>query len=198
MRVVVAPSASLVLFWAVGCGGSHSFVMGSGGTASGGSGSGASANAGSAAAGVPAAMAEAGAPPAAGSPCDTEDARQCSEAVPQVCQGGVWVNEAECPEVCTGAGVCACEAGKRKCDGETPQLCDDGQWVAQEACGGAASVCTGEGVCAAYRLLDAGIGSLGARPAEPVAGAKLVLKQQTLSAPLRSCSDQYCVTGDFR
>lgn len=94
-----------------------------------------------------------------------------------------------------------CKEGRMRCEGNTPQTCDDeGNWVSGKACGGTTKVCTGEGVCAAYRLVNAGIDSFGVRPAEPVKGTTIVLKEQTLSRSPRACKadKSICVTGGIR
>jgi len=90
-----------------------------------------------------------------------------------------------------------CDDGERRCDGEVPQACQSGKWVPEAACK-TSEACSGAGVCAAFRLVGAGIGSFAARPAEPVPGATLILKEQTLSAAPRVCNDQLCITGDLR
>ena len=90
-----------------------------------------------------------------------------------------------------------CQPGERRCDGNTPQACDSGAWTSEAACD-STEACTGAGVCAAFRLVGAGIGTFGERPAEPVAGAKLILKEQTLSAAPRTCAAKLCITGDLR
>jgi hypothetical protein len=92
-----------------------------------------------------------------------------------------------------------CEPGERGCDGNTPRECNSrNEWVLEEQCGGSTKVCSGEGVCVPYRLLNAGIDSFGVRPAE---GA-IVLKEQTLSAAPRTCGmvagREICVTGGVR
>ena len=130
-----------------------------------------------------------------GSPVDPEceeAALRCDNDVSQLCEGGMWVDQQTCPEVCIGEGVCACDEGTRQCSGDTPQLCQDGAWVDQTACGGTTKVCTGEGVCASFRLLSGGIGTFGPRPAE---SGNYVLKEQSLSAAPRACNDDFCVTG---
>ena len=99
-----------------------------------------------------------------------------------------------------------CREGRKRCGGpgnNTPQTCDaDGAWQDGQACGGLTKVCTGEGVCAAYRLLNAGIDTFGVRTVEPAAEGLPVLKEQTLSAAPRSCGtvkgQQICVTGGIR
>lgn len=153
---------------------------GKGGTDSGGS------------AGAPELMAGAG---MGGSPLDpecTDAALRCDGDVSQLCEGGMWVDQETCPEVCVGEGVCSCDEGTRQCSGDTPQLCEGGAWVDQAACGGTTKVCTGEGVCASFRLLGGGIGTFGPRPAE---SGNYVLKEQTLSAAPRACNSDFCVTG---
>jgi hypothetical protein len=94
------------------------------------------------------------------------------------------------------AEVVPCKEGRGRCDGNTPQTCNaDGVWENGKACGGTTKVCTGEGVCAAYRLVNAGIDSFGVRPAE----GKIILKEQTLTAAPRSCNAKgLCVTGGIR
>jgi hypothetical protein len=91
----------------------------------------------------------------------------------------------------------ACEDGERRCDGDVPQACQAGVWTSETACA-KNEACSGAGVCAAFRLLGAGIGTFGERPAEPVAGAALILKEQSLSAAPRVCNDKFCITGDVR
>lgn len=91
-----------------------------------------------------------------------------------------------------------CDPGERRCDGDTPEVCKADAWIPEEPCDAATQACSGAGVCAAFRLVDAGIGTFGQRPAEPVAGAKLILKSQTLSAAPRACSTKLCITGDLR
>lgn len=93
-------------------------------------------------------------------------------------------------------GVCA--AGERGCNGDTPQVCQAGVWIAEAPCDATTQACTGAGICAAFRLTDSGIGTFGARPAEPIAGAKLILKLQTLTAAPRVCNSELCITGDLR
>jgi len=97
-----------------------------------------------------------------------------------------------------GAGTDgACEAGSRRCAGDAPQTCrSDGTWKAEAACK-VDQACSGAGVCAGFRLVQAGIGTFGEQPAA-LAGAALVLKEQTLSAAPRACSTQFCITGDLR
>ena len=90
-----------------------------------------------------------------------------------------------------------CEDGERRCDGDVPQACQASKWTPETACK-VDEACSGAGVCAAFRLVGAGIGSFGERPAEPVAGASLILKEQSLSAAPRVCNDQLCITGDLR
>lgn len=94
-----------------------------------------------------------------------------------------------------------CVHGERGCaEGNHPQECNArGEWVLDEnPCGGDTKVCTGQGVCVPYRLLNAGIDSFGVRLAE----GQIVLKEQTLSAAPRSCGDvkgqEICVTGGVR
>jgi hypothetical protein len=92
-----------------------------------------------------------------------------------------------------------CKPGKRQCDGNQPQLCnDESEWENLEECSGATKVCTGEGVCSAYRLVNSGIDSFGMRPEET---AGLILKEQTLAAAVRICGTKtpiICVTGGVR
>jgi hypothetical protein len=90
-----------------------------------------------------------------------------------------------------------CEDGARRCAGDTPQACAEGKWKSEQACS-ANEACSGGGVCAAFRLVGAGIGTFGKRPAEPVGGGSLILKEQTLSAAPRVCSTKFCITGDVR
>jgi hypothetical protein len=90
-----------------------------------------------------------------------------------------------------------CQDGERRCDGDVPQSCQSGKWTPEAACK-VGEACSGAGACAAFRLVGASIGSFGERAAEPVAGASLVLKEQTLSAVPRACSDKLCITGDLR
>lgn len=166
-------------------------TSGKGGSENGGTENGGSENGGSA--GEPVAGGGMG-----GSPLDPEceeGALQCAGDVSQLCEGGMWVDQETCADVCIGKGVCACEEDARQCSGNTPQLCEDGVWVDQAACGGATKVCTGEGVCAAFRLLSGGIGTFGVRPAE---SGGYVLKEQSLSAAPRACNDDFCVTGGIQ
>jgi len=92
-----------------------------------------------------------------------------------------------------------CKEGATQCaaDGITVQTCNaDATWEDTETCGGVKKVCTGKGVCAAYRLVNAGIDSFGVRPAE---GPMYILKEQTLSAAPRTCNKAgLCVTGGIR
>jgi hypothetical protein len=91
----------------------------------------------------------------------------------------------------------ACEAGSRRCAGDTPETCQSGgTWKANDACK-VGQACSGAGVCADFRLVQAGIGTFGEQPAAP-AGASLVLKEQTLTAAPRACSNDFCITGDLR
>lgn len=89
-----------------------------------------------------------------------------------------------------------CRDGEKRCSGDTPQTCDEnGDWQDGEACRGTSPVCTGAGVCASYRLVNAGIDSLGARPPEK----KIVIKRQTLASSARVCAKAgVCVTGAIR
>jgi hypothetical protein len=133
-----------------------------------------------------------------GSPLEPEcqDAQlRCDGDISQLCEGGMWVDQETCSDVCIGEGVCACEEDAGQCSGNTPQLCKKGVWVDQAACGGATKVCTGEGVCAAFRLLSGGIGTFGVRPAE---SGGYVLKEQSLSAAPRACNEDFCVTGGIQ
>jgi hypothetical protein len=97
-----------------------------------------------------------------------------------------------------GAGTDgACEAGSRRCAGDTPQTCQsDGSWQAEAPCK-ADQACSGAGVCAAFRLVQAGINTFAEQPA-PAEGAPLVLKEQTLMAAPRACATNLCITGDLR
>ncbi len=62
-----------------------------------------------------------------------------------------------------------CSDGDKQCggkDGNTPQTCDaHGTWQDSPdgPCAGSTPVCAGQGTCAAYRLVNAGIDSLGVR-----------------------------------
>jgi len=98
-----------------------------------------------------------------------------------------------------GAGAdLGCEPGLRRCSADTPQACrSDGTWADEDACP-VGQACSGSGVCAAFRLVGAGIGTFAERPANPVAGATLMLKEQTLSAAPRACTNELCITGDLR
>jgi hypothetical protein len=157
---------------ALGCGATHSFPGGSGGS-----------------------MTDGGAPSEPGKPCDQEGARQCSGDIPQLCSKGHWVSEATCPDACTGAGVCVCATDSRRCEGDTPQACVDGAWMSDAPCSGSASSCTGAGVCAAFRLLDTGVVSL-TPPGAAAAGPQLTA--HTLSSVPRLCSAKYCISGEIR
>lgn len=115
--------------------------------------------------------------------------------------GGATGGDGDVPAAGTAPIPVPCKEGRMRCDGNTPQTCDDeGNWVSGKACGGTTKVCIGEGVCAAYRLVNAGIDSFGVRPAEPVKGTTIVLKEQTLSRSPRACKadKSICVTGGIR
>ena len=157
---------------ALGCGTSRTFNPGSGGS-----------------------MPDGGAPPDPEEPCDQEGARQCSADVPQVCRKGYWVSEPSCLETCMGAGICACATDSRRCEGETPQACVDGAWMSEAVCSGSASLCTGAGICAEFRLLDAGVVSLTPPRAD---GAGPLLRAHAVSSVPRLCSANYCVSGEIR
>lgn len=128
------------------------------------------------------------------SPCTEDGARRCSGAVAQTCTNGFWRNGATCANGCTGEGMCSCASGARQCEGNTPQLCLSSAWVDETACDGVREVCTGAGVCASFKLLDAGIVSL----ANPVRGEDSSLKQHTLSVGRSSCGANYCLSGEIR
>lgn len=89
----------------------------------------------------------------------------------------------------------SCREGQKRCSGDTPQTCDaDGEWQDGKACS-SNQACTGAGVCAPYRLVDAGIDSLGQRPPEK----KIVIKQQTLASSPRLCAKSgVCITGAIK
>jgi hypothetical protein len=97
------------------------------------------------------------------------------------------------------APVPDCKPGKMQCKGNQPQLCnDDEEWEDAKPCTGATKVCTGEGICSAYRLVNAGIDSFGMRPAETPG---LILKEQTLSVAPRVCGTKepiICISGGIR
>jgi hypothetical protein len=90
----------------------------------------------------------------------------------------------------------SCREGEKRCAGNTPQTCDeDGEWQDGKACSGKNETCTGAGVCAPFRLVNAGIDSLGLRPPEK----KIVIKQQTLASSPRLCAKSgVCITGAIR
>jgi len=88
---------------------------------------------------------------------------------------------------------CAPE-GSRRCSGDVPQVCRNQDWVSENKCSGATRACTGAGVCAGFKLTHAGIDALGRRETEP----GLVLKEQTLSAAPRACSQKFCVTATVK
>jgi hypothetical protein len=115
--------------------------------------------------------------------------------------GGATGGDGDVPVAGAAPLPAPCKAGRMRCEGNTPQTCDEeGNWVPGKACGGTTKVCTGEGVCAAYRLVNAGIDTFGVRPAEPVKGTSIVLKEQTLSRSARTCKadKSICVTGGIR
>src|SRR4051812_11979526 len=59
-----------------------------------------------------------------------------------------------------------CGPGTRRCSADTPQACKpNGTWADEDACP-TGQACSGAGVCAAFRLVGAGIGTFGERPAE--------------------------------
>lgn len=120
--------------------------------------------------------------------------RRCNGIVPQACMGNVWVSEMPCASSCTGEGSCQCQAGARRCEGAIPQVCENGAFVDDQPCG-AAQACTGSGVCASFRLLNAGLSTLGI-PAPQTSTAPLT--QHSFSAVPSLCDTRYCLTGDIR
>ncbi|HYQ18690.1 MAG TPA: hypothetical protein VEQ58_23105, partial [Polyangiaceae bacterium] len=126
-------------------------------------------------------------------PCTTAKDRRCSGVVPQVCSNGFWLNEAACSSACEGAGVCTCQPGARQCSGETPQMCLNGEWQDLQACQPNIQACT-NGVCAPFRLRDAGLATLGV----PGGGPTSPLRQHSLSINPRVCSAKFCMTGEIR
>jgi hypothetical protein len=193
MRMVVSGGAGWLALAAVlvACGGDRNF-----GSANAGSGGAADGSAGTHTGGAGTSGAVTG---AAGetdtvttTPCDEEGARQCSDRTPQYCAGGFWVSEPTCPDLCRADGRCVCDDGAARCQGNTPQICEGGEWIDGSQCEGAAPVCTGAGVCAAFVFRPGGLEPLGARSAE---GPDFVLKEQSLSAAPRLCNARFCLTG---
>lgn len=127
-------------------------------------------------------------------PCNDDGARRCSGAVTQTCSKGFWRDLAVCTSGCTGEGVCSCAAGARQCERDTPQMCLNSAWVDEPSCDGVSEVCTGAGVCASFRLLDAGIVTV----QSPAGGAGSALKKHTLSVGHRICGPNYCMSGEIQ
>jgi len=127
-------------------------------------------------------------------PCDVDDSRQCSGVVAQVCSDGYWVDQQVCSSACIGEGVCTCGIGERQCVGQTPQGCVNGVWESEIACDGQTEFCGGAGVCAPFKLFDAGLATIGI----PGGDATSALRQHRLSATPRVCSTDFCITGDIR
>jgi hypothetical protein len=100
-------------------------------------------------------------------------------------------------------GAPSCSEGQRRCGGDvgnTVEECRAGGWAAlpgSEQCGGNTPACTGNGVCAAYRLALSTMGSSGAQ-ALAAGGAAYVLRRQMFSTSLRACNLSHCTTGDVR
>lgn len=69
------------------------------------------------------------------SPC-TSGAARCDGTVYQRCDGGVWVEQASCPQACTDAlGCVACSPGTGMCDGAMSSECRaDGSGYDQTFC----------------------------------------------------------------
>jgi hypothetical protein len=88
-----------------------------------------------------------------------------------------------------------CRRGDMRCAGGVPQTCNgSGEWESGAECP-RKQVCTGTGVCASVRLVNAGIDGLGLRPAEKTP----ILKEQTLSSAARHCgASGICVTGGIK
>lgn len=128
------------------------------------------------------------------SACGDEGTRQCSGAITQVCTDGFWRNGAVCTNGCTGEGICSCVGGARQCEGNTPQMCLNSAWVDETSCDGVIEVCTGAGVCAPFKLLDAGIVTV----ASPAAAESSPLKRHTLTVGQRICDPDYCMSGEIR
>ena len=106
--------------------------------------------------------------------CD-DNAKQCNDVgVPQVCEGGAWVDLAACSEGehCGATGECVevsptCTDGAKQCSASgVPQLCTDGAWADQSACANLQTctdgTCVGEPVCTngARRCNDSGVPQL--------------------------------------
>jgi hypothetical protein len=93
------------------------------------------------------------------------------------------------------SAIVTCRRGEMRCAGGVPQTCNgSGEWDSGAECP-RTQVCTGAGVCARVRLVNAGIDGLGLRPAEK----KLILKEQTLSSAARHCGkSDICVTGGIK
>jgi hypothetical protein len=118
-----------------------------------------------------------------------------SEAKSGASSGGKAASEGGTDSGGEPSAVVICPRGQMRCSGNTPQTCNgSGEWVSGTECAGK-TVCTGAGVCAAYRLVNAGIDGLGVRPAEKTP----ILKEQTLSSAPRRCgASGICVTGGIK
>jgi len=94
-----------------------------------------------------------------------------------------------------GQAPTTCKDQSRQCAANIPQLCAGSAWVDEPECSAGTPVCTGAGICAAFRLVNAGIDAFGVRPAET---SMFVLKEQSLSMTPRACDTKFCVTGGIR
>ncbi|MFZ5896830.1 MAG: hypothetical protein ACOY0T_37585 [Myxococcota bacterium] len=90
-----------------------------------------------------------------------------------------------------------CRDGDRRCgggEGNTVEECVGETWSpADSQCEGSAPLCTGPGVCAAYRVLAGTIDALGVHQQAGV--HQFVVKKQTILQSIRICSIEYCVRG---
>lgn len=99
-----------------------------------------------------------------------------------------------------GAAPVGCKPGVRTCSGNVVVECQANEWVPvppAEQCAGATPACTGEGLCAAWRLREGSLASPGAYPIE-ANGPNYVLVQQSLLSFPTTCGTKYCVTGGIR
>ncbi len=125
--------------------------------------------------------------------CDgqIDEALDCNEPVTCTpsCSGDTPVCVmGQCVECATDTGRCA--------DSVQTQVCVDNRWHDANVCSGDTGACTGDGVCAAFRV-SGGLVTLGSTPS----GTTLRLRDHGFEYTARTCATvgngQMCVTGGF-
>jgi len=78
-----------------------------------------------------------------GPDCTTEGAHRCVASTYQVCSGGMWATQEDCPVTCVdGIGCAQCQPGMTVCQDGNVHSCD-----ASGNVGGQTEACTGSNIC---------------------------------------------------